>query len=395
MLLWRVFIYYAMKCIFDDQKSSFQNQLESFHTYRESIFSFLRSFSQLTDIRQDYFVSMLRDLNSEQREALSQLKAYSAYLELCLIETKEVELEEWEGKFFSILKFMLPGILTAVRNFLEQDEVPDAEVLTLLNEIQHGAEEYRNFLVRCRKSILNRTEDEIKELYAQRREMLTNNIACPRRELVRKLHTKYRKEGMTKSQYQTEREAVFARLKTPMLRMVVEAFHDQPLLMVQKLKSEGYEEQKLNEAICTAWQLEELECLLNGTVTVQERPLSDYEQKQTRFRSCIGQIIALRDEDGESLITSKTMWFYVFRLFAEQGFFGLTDYTSFCTLLSELDFEIPFMPKSNNLCQVGMEFRDKNYPNWVFKSANTPRTRKILLLAEFANEIITKSSSKH
>lgn len=393
MLLWRVFIYYAMKCIFDDQKSSFQNQLESFHTYRESIFSFLRSFSQLTDIRQDYFVSMLRDLNSEQREALSQLQTYTAYLQQCLIETKEVELEEWEAKFFSLLKFMLPGILTAVRNFMEQDSLPDKEALTLLNEIQKGAEEYFKILGQCRQSIIDRTADKIKELYAQRRELLTNNQTCPRHKLVSKLRSKYLREGMTKCQYQTEREAVYSRLETPMLRMVVEAFHDEPVLMVQKLKSEGYEEQKLNEAICTAWQLEELESLLNGTPSEQERPLSDYEQKQARFRSCIGQIIALRGEDGESLITSKTMWFYVFRLFAEQGFFGLTDYTSFCTLLSELDFDIPFMPKSNNLCQVGMEFRDKNYPNWVFKSENTPRTRKILQLAELVSEII-KSDEK-
>lgn len=375
-----------MKCIFDDQKSSFQNQLESFHTYRESIFSFLRSFSQLTDIRQEYFISMLRDLNSEQREALSQLKAYSAYLQQCLIETKEVELEEWEAKFFSLLKFMLPGILTAVRNSLEHDEVPEAEVLTLLNEILHGAEEYRNILVQCRKSILNRTEDEIKELYAQRREMLTNNIACPRRELVRKLQTKYRKEGMTKSQYQTEREAVFARLKTPMLRMVVEAFHDQPLLMVQKLKSEGYEEQKLNEAICTAWQLEELESLLNGTES-SETSSSTYEKKKLFFKRCIVQIINLKGEQGENLIYTRSLWFYVFRLFAEAGYFGKTDYTGFCTMLGELRIEIPYPPTPNSLCQTGLEFKDKTYPDWVFK-CESPRIKKIRLLSDKVFKIL-------
>lgn len=386
MLLWRVFIYYAMKCIFDDQKSSFQNQLESFHTYRESIFSFLRSFSQLTDIRQDYFVSMLRDLNSEQREALSQLQTYTAYLQQCLIETKEVELEEWEAKFFSLLKFMLPGILTAVRNFMEQDSLPDKEALTLLNEIQKGAEEYFKILGQCRQSIIDRTADKIKELYAQRRELLTNNQTCPRHKLVSKLRSKYLKEGMTKSQYQTEREAVFARLETPMLRMVVEAFHDEPVLMVQKLKSEGYEEQKLNEAICTAWQLEELESLLNGTESL-ETTKSTYEKKKLFFKNCIVQIINLKGEQGENLIYTRSLWFYVFRLFAEAGYFGKTDYTGFCTMLGELGIEIPYPPTPNSLCQTGLEFKDKNYPDWVFK-CESPRIKKIRLLSDKVFEIL-------
>lgn len=386
MLLWRVFIYYAMKCIFDDQKSSFQNQLESFHTYRESIFSFLRSFSQLTYIRQEYFISLLRDLNSEQRQALSQLQTYTAYLQQCLIETKEVELEEWEGKFFSLLKFMLPGILTAVREFLEQEGLPDKEALTLLNEIQKGAEEYFKILGQCRQSIIDRTAEEIKELYAQRRDLLTNNQTCPRHKLVSKLRSKYLREGMTKSQYQTEREAVYSRLETPMLRMVVEAFHDEPVLMVQKLKSEGYEEQKLNEAICTAWQLEELESLLNGTES-SETSSSTYEKKKLFFKRCIVQIINLKGEQGENLIYTRSLWFYVFRLLAEAGYFGKTDYTGFCTRLGELGIEIPYPPTPNSLCQTGLEFKDKSYPDWVFK-CESPRIKKIRLLSDKVFEIL-------
>ena len=121
----------------------------------------------------------------------------------------------------------------------------------------------------------------------------------------------------------------------------------------------------MEQVFCAYTKLEELDRLYEQ----KEAPNQlNYNQKLIAFLTeCVKDVQAASySKDGESLIRSSNEWFYVYRIFVENGVKGLTQRKEFVEKLQAVPIKVIKLPTDpSSLNKIGQEFKARAYPNWA------------------------------
>ena len=170
---------------------------------------------------------------------------------------------------------------------------------------------------------------------------------------------------LTKAQYNQLSDSIFNEIKDEELRTIIEGHIGDPIGLIRTLHAKGYRESVMEQVFCAYTKLEELDRLY------EQREAPDqlnYNQKLTAFLTeCVKDVQAANySKDGESLIRSSNEWFYVYRIFVENGVKGLTQRKEFVEKLQDVPIKVTKLPTDpSSLNKIGQEFKARAYPNWA------------------------------
>ena len=248
-----------------------------------------------------------------------------------------------------------------------------------------------NLLKSCLREMTHRTEDDILRIFNQRwEEYKKQNGADQINHLRRSYKRLNENEKLTKKQYQQLYDSIFNEIKEQDLRFIAEVYIENPVGLINALRTKGYPESALEQVFCAYTKLEELDRLY------EQRKAPDqlnYNQKLTAFlTACVQDIQATNySKDGESLIRGYNEWFYVFRIFEEKEVKGLNNCRIFVEELYKLNIKVIKMPPSaENLYKTKQEFKERLFPNWVPPESISKKFPRIIELGATALQAYEK-----
>ena len=248
-----------------------------------------------------------------------------------------------------------------------------------------------NLLKSCLREMTHRTEDDILRIFNQRwEEYKKQNGADQINHLRRSYKRLNENEKLTKKQYQQLYDSIFNEIKEQDLRFIAEVYIENPVGLINALRTKGYPESALEQVFCAYTKLEELDRLY------EQRKAPDqlnYNQKLTAFlTACVQDIQATNySKDGETLIRGYNEWFYVFRIFEEKEVKGLNNCRIFVEELYKLNIKVIKMPPSaENLYKTKQEFKERLFPNWVPPESISKKFPRIIELGATALQAYEK-----
>ena len=248
-----------------------------------------------------------------------------------------------------------------------------------------------NLLKSCLREMTHRTEDDILRIFNQRwEEYKKQNGADQINHLRRSYKRLNENEKLTKKQYQQLYDSIFNEIKEQDLRFIAEVYIENPVGLINALRTKGYPESALEQVFCAYTKLEELDRLY------EQRKVPDqlnYNQKLTAFlTACVNDIqAATYSKDGETLIRGYNEWFYVFRIFEEKEVKGLNNCRIFVEELYKLNIKVIKMPPSaENLYKTKQEFKERLFPNWVPPESISKKFPRIIELGATALQAYEK-----
>ena len=248
-----------------------------------------------------------------------------------------------------------------------------------------------NLLKSCLREMTHRTEDDILRIFNQRwEEYKKQNGADQINHLRRSYKRLSENEKLTKTQYQQLYDSIFNEIKEQDLRFIAEVYIENPVGLINALRTKGYPESALEQVFCAYTKLEELDRLY------EQRKAPDqlnYNQKLTAFlTACVQDIQATNySKDGETLIRGYNEWFYVFRIFEEKEVKGLNNCRIFVEELYKLNIKVIKMPPSaENLYKTKQEFKERLFPNWVPPESISKKFPRIIELGATALQAYEK-----
>ena len=248
-----------------------------------------------------------------------------------------------------------------------------------------------NLLKSCLREMTHRTEDDILRIFNQRwEEYKKQNGADQINHLRRSYKRLTENEKLTKTQYQQLYDSIFNEIKEQDLRFIAEVYIENPVGLINALRTKGYPESALEQVFCAYTKLEELDRLY------EQRKIPDqlnYNQKLTAFlTACVKDIQeASYSKDGEKLIRGYNEWFYVFRIFEEKEVKGLNNCRIFVEELYKLNIKVIKMPPSaENLYKTKQEFKERLFPNWVPPESISKKFPRIIELGATALQAYEK-----
>ena len=248
-----------------------------------------------------------------------------------------------------------------------------------------------NLLKSCLREMTHRTEDDILRIFNQRwEEYKKQNGADQINHLRRSYKRLNENEKLTKKQYQQLYDSIFNEIKEQDLRFIAEVYIENPVGLINALRTKGYPESVLEQVFCAYTKLEELDRLY------EQRKAPDqlnYNQKLTAFlTACVQDIQATNySKDGETLIRGYNEWFYVFRIFEEKEVKGLNNCRIFVEELYKLNIKVIKMPPSaENLYKTKQEFKERLFPNWVPPESISKKFPRIIELGATALQAYEK-----
>ena len=248
-----------------------------------------------------------------------------------------------------------------------------------------------NLLKSCLREMTHRTEDDILRIFNQRwEEYKKQNGADQINHLRRSYKRLSENEKLTKTQYQQLYDSIFNEIKEQDLRFIAEVYIENPVGLINALRTKGYPESVLEQVFCAYTKLEELDRLY------EQRKAPDqlnYNQKLTAFlTACVQDIQATNySKDGETLIRGYNEWFYVFRIFEEKEVKGLNNCRIFVEELYKLNIKVIKLPPSaENLYKTKQEFKERLFPNWVPPESISKKFPRIIELGATALQAYEK-----
>ena len=248
-----------------------------------------------------------------------------------------------------------------------------------------------NLLKSCLREMTHRTEDDILRIFNQRwEEYKKQNGADQINHLRRSYKRLNENEKLTKTQYQQLYDSIVNEIKEQDLRFIAEVYIENPVGLINALRTKGYPESVLEQVFCAYTKLEELDRLY------EQREAPDqlnYNQKLTAFLTeCVKDIQeASYSKDGEKLIRGYNEWFYVFRIFEEKEVKGLNNCRIFVEELYKLNIKVIKMPPSaENLYKTKQEFKERLFPNWVPPESISKKFPRIIELGATALQAYEK-----
>ena len=248
-----------------------------------------------------------------------------------------------------------------------------------------------NLLKSCLREMTHRTEDDILRIFNQRwEEYKKQNGADQINHLRRSYKRLTENEKLTKKQYQQLYDSIFNEIKEQDLRFIAEVYIENPVGLINALRTKGYPESVLEQVFCAYTKLEELDRLY------EQRKAPDqlnYNQKLTAFLTeCVKDIQAANySKDGETLIRGYNEWFYVFRIFEEKEVKGLNNCRIFVEELYKLNIKVIKLPPSaENLYKTKQEFKERLFPNWVPPESISKKFPRIIELGATALQAYEK-----
>ena len=248
-----------------------------------------------------------------------------------------------------------------------------------------------NLLKSCLREMTHRTEDDILRIFNQRWEGYKKQNGADQINHLRRSYKRLNEnEKLTKKQYQQLYDSIFNEIKEQDLRFIAEVYIENPVGLINALRTKGYPESVLEQVFCAYTKLEELDRLY------EQREAPDqlnYNQKLTAFLTeCVKDIQeASYSKDGETLIRGYNEWFYVFRIFEEKEVKGLNNCRIFVEELYKLNIKVIKMPPSaENLYKTKQEFKERLFPNWVPPESISKKFPRIIELGATALQAYEK-----
>jgi hypothetical protein len=223
-----------------------------------------------------------------------------------------------------------------------------------------------SLLKSCWRELVHRTDDDVVEIYTQRWSEYRKLKSFKSVNLFTHSYNRLTGDGkLTQAQYNILFDSIFNEIKDEELRSVVEGYIDEPIGLIKELQELGYTDGVMDQVFCAYTKKEELDRRFEQR---EEPEALNYSQKLTAFLTeCVKDVQAgSYSKDGESLIRSSNEWFYVYRIFEENGVKGLTQRKEFVEKLQSVPIKVTKLPTdASSLNKIGQEFKDRAYPNWA------------------------------
>ena len=343
------------------------------------------------DIDSPDFASIVLELKHNTRIAYQALKNFKNKISTNLLEIYTDELLTWKEKFYQQVCMQLQGTLMLNINALKKKN-PELFHFTsrdVCRQVTYFTDDPKNMkhmdfgpMVICALYVLNRrlysllcscirimeqrTDDEVLQIYNQCQDEYRKHNSTMHINLLKRNCNRLTENGrLTKAQYNQLSDSIFNEIKDEELRTIIEGHIGDPLKLIKTLHAKGYSESVMEKVFCAYTKLEELDRLYEQ----KEAPNQlNYNQKLTAFLTeCVKDVQAASySKDGESLIRSSNEWFYVYRIFVENGVKGLTQRKAFVEKLQDVPIKVTKLPTDpSSLNKIGQEFKARAYPNWA------------------------------
>lgn len=339
---------------------------------------FQAAFAAQPCLDEEKCLNQLRQLHYSVKKGYSQLSDFCGIVEQNLIETYEAELNQWLQNQNVLMGIACSGCLERLTKIMKNDEAQ-----LVLNNLLQTMANFCQLLHATLEKLTQRTPEEQLSLLEQRRKKLIGQ-SCPRKPLFERVCENYQKAPLSRQDYLNQRTEILERIKEAQARMDADAYERQPLELIRALRQHGLSEENLNQALCTYWQLEELQKLCIDRET--EQP----EEPQLLFlKSCIAQIQECQWQ-GKPLVHRKSHWYYVLLYLADRSVMGCNDYEGFCQLLTLC--QTPHMPTPSTLSTEAHEFLGGRFPHWKFSRPMSAAARQKMEIGMQMNLIYKKFS---
>ena len=341
--------------------------------YQESVKDFLTNILETgQDIDSPDFASIVLELKHHTRTAFYELKKFKKIISSNLLEVYPDCLHIWKDKFYQLVCMQLQGTLMlnikALRkknpelfNFTSRDVCRQVTYFT-----DDPKRRLYSLLCSCIRIMEQRTDDEVLQIYNQCQDEYRKHNSTMHVNLLKRSCNRLTENGrLTKAQYNQLSDSIFNEIKDEGLRSIIEGHIGDPLRLIKTLHARGYRESVMEQVFCAYTKLEELDRLY------EQREAPDqlnYNQKLIAFLTeCVKDVQAASySKDGESLIRSSNEWFYVYRIFVENGVKGLTQRKEFVEKLQAVPIKVIKLPTDpSSLNKIGQEFKARAYPNWA------------------------------
>ena len=360
--------------------------------YQESVKDFLTNMLETgQDIDSPDFASIVLELKHNTRTAFYELKKFKEIISSNLLDVYPDYLHTWKDKFYKLVCMQLQGTLMLsikdlrkkhpeLFNFTSRDVCRQVTYFTddpkNMKHIDFGPmvicalyvlnRRLYSLLCSCIRILEHRTDDEVLQIYNQCQEEYRKHNSTMHVNLLKRSCNRLTENGrLTKAQYNQLSDSIFNEIKDEELRTIIEGHIGDPLKLIKTLHAKGYRESVMEQVFCAYTKLEELDRLYEQ----KEAPNQlNYNQKLTAFLTeCVKDVQAASySKDGESLIRSSNEWFYVYRIFVENGVKGLTQRKEFVEKLQDVPIKVTKLPTDpSSLNKIGQEFKARAYPNWA------------------------------
>ena len=170
---------------------------------------------------------------------------------------------------------------------------------------------------------------------------------------------------LDKTGYYLIYDGILAEVKNDVLRDCIRGMSDNPLKIIETLKSHQCKDSDLDTIFKAFMKINELNRLYKGEE--HETKLSD---KNFKFIKQV--VIRISKEtlpNGKPLISSPSHWFYVFFMMVSINLFESNDYAGFVDVLEQIKeqgIEIPYFPNRHHLSHesgkvIGKKLNDLNF----------------------------------
>lgn len=360
--------------------------------YQESVKNFLTNILETgQDIDSPDFASIVLELKHHTRTAFYELKKFKKIISSNLLEVYPDYLHIWKDKFYQLVCMQLQGTLMLNINALRKKnpELFNFTSRDVCRQVTYFTDDPKNMkhmdfgpMVICALYVLNRrlysllcscirileqrTDDEVLQIYNQCQDEYRKHNSTMHVNLLKRNCNRLTENGrLTKAQYNQLSDSIFNEIKDEELRTIIEGHIGDPLRLIKTLRAKGYRENVMEQVFCAYTKLEELDRLYEQR---EDPDQLNYNQKLIAFLTeCVKDVQAASySKDGESLIRSSNEWFYVYRIFVENGVKGLTQRKEFVEKLQAVPIKVIKLPTDpSSLNKIGQEFKARAYPNWA------------------------------
>ena len=360
--------------------------------YQESVKDFLTNMLETgQDIDSPDFASIVLELKHNTRTAFYELKKFKEIISSNLLDVYPDYLHTWKDKFYKLVCMQLQGTLMLsikdlrkkhpeLFNFTSRDVCRQVTYFTddpkNMKHIDFGPmvicalyvlnRRLYSLLCSCIRIMEQRTDDEVLQIYNQCQDEYRKHNSTMHVNLLKRSCNRLTENGrLTKAQYNQLSDSIFNEIKDEELRTIIEGHIGDPLKLIKTLHAKGYRESVMEQVFCAYTKLEELDRLYEQKEAPDQL---NYNQKLIAFLTeCVKDVQAASySKDGESLIRSSNEWFYVYRIFVENGVKGLTQRKEFVEKLQDVPIKVTKLPTDpSSLNKIGQEFKARAYPNWA------------------------------
>ena len=360
--------------------------------YKTNVTHFMSEMLELDEDKDSsVLASLVLELKRNTIAAYHELQFFKKQICTYLLEVYPGELKNWINKLKQLICIQLQGTLSntikeLIRkhreffNFSRRDVCQQATyLLEHPNQVNHMDLGPMNICVlyvinkrlfsllkSCWRELVHRTNDDVVEIYTQRWSEYRRLKSFKSLNLFTHSYNRLTGDGkLTQAQYNMLFDSIFNEIKDEELRSVVEGYIDEPIGLIKELQEMGYTDGVMDQVFCAYTKKEELDRRFEQR---EEPEALNYSQKLTAFLTeCVKDVQAgSYSKDGESLIRSSNEWFYVYRIFEENGVKGLTQRKEFVEKLQSVPIKVTKLPTdASSLNKIGQEFKERAYPNWA------------------------------